>query len=66
MGVSLSEHDLRGDVLRCAADAEGDLFFGEADFAESEVGEADVSVLVEEYVFGFEVAVDDVTAVEVL
>jgi hypothetical protein len=35
-------------------------------FGETEVGDFDVSVVVEEDVFGFEVAVDDVEVVEVV
>lgn len=64
--VSFLRDDLRRHILRCADD--GVRFgVGAGEFlGDTEVSELEVAVGVEQDVFGFEVAVDDVHLVEVL
>ena len=56
---------LRSHVLHCAAEGLGERPAVLEDFAEAEVDEFDVSVLVEHDVLGLEVAIDDVHGMEV-
>jgi hypothetical protein len=66
LAVALAKHDFWGNVLGCAADAVGDLFVGLADLGQSEIGHFDVSFLIQQYILGFQIAVDDIAGVEVL
>lgn len=61
---SLLNH-LRRHVLCASAEAVGDLSGLEADLREAEVGDLDVSVVIDEEVFWFEVSVDDVLLMQV-
>jgi hypothetical protein len=52
-----------GEVLGCAAEREGPILDG---FSEAKISQFEVSISSDEYILGFEVAVDDVPGVEVL
>lgn len=61
---SLLAQHLRGEVGRTAAETFRLIVIGL--LAESEIGQPDVTLRIQQYVFGFEVPVDDVLLVEVL
>lgn len=64
--VPLAQHHLRRHVLRSPADAVSELPIRVAHLRQPEVGDLDVSVLIQQYVLRLQVAVDDIARVQVL
>jgi len=63
LSIAFAQHNFRSDVLRRATYTVRELFFGCADFGQSEICDFDVSFLIKEDVFWFEIPIDDVARV---